>query len=85
MEQTRIYTHIRPMAEAAFLARQQIAPDVRLPKQIRSTGMPRIIAPPSVTKPVKAPGGAVNMAAPVNPKMNLKVGQPFANHPHYSM
>jgi hypothetical protein len=84
MEQQRIYTHVRPMAEAAFLARQQVAPDVKLPTQIRATGMPQLIQKPKITKPVQTKMvAAPNMNAPINPKMNVKVGQPMMNHPHY--
>lgn len=84
IEPTRIYQRSKPMLEAGYLASQRIAPAKKLPTQIRATGMamPRFITPPKVTRQPKIIG-APNMNAPVNPAMNVKLGAPMMNHPHY--
>ena len=88
--QTRIYTKPRPLASVRYLARQQVAPIPRpkLGNQIKigSMNMARSITTTPGPKGAQLPemAGKVNMNAPINPPMKLKVGEPMFKHPHYS-
>ena len=96
--QTRIYTKPRPLASVRYLARQQVAPTPRpnlsgkigrsqLGNQIKigSMNMARSITTTPGPKGAQLPemAGKVNMNAPINPPMKLKVGEPMFKHPHY--